>query len=79
MIVEADKLQLPIRRDKLVFQYVYISKVAACLEKNVHTIIFKPKYGGLFEKKPRSVATVHLAFDIRTLSKIKISTYFLRT
>ncbi len=51
------------------------SKVAACPENPVHDIIFEPKYGGLFETKPRSIAT--FGIDIRMLSKI--SNYILKT
>ncbi len=57
LAVEADELPLPIRRDKLALQYIYMYKVAACPENPVHSIIFEPKCGRLFETKPRSIAT----------------------
>ncbi len=65
LAVEADELPLSIRRDKLALQY--ISKVAACPENPVHDIIFEPKYGGLFEMKPSSIAT----FGIRYQDAVK--------
>ncbi len=65
LAVEAGELPLSIRRDKLALQY--ISKVAACQEKPVHDIIFEPKYGGLFETKPISIAT----FGIRYQDAVK--------
>ena len=65
LAVEADELPLSIRRDKLALQY--ISKVAACPENPVHDIIFEPKYGGLFETKPSSIAT----FGIRYQDAVK--------
>ena len=60
LAVEADEPPLStFRRDKLALQY--LSKVAACPDNPVHSIIFEPKYGGLFETKPSSIA----AFGIR--------------
>ncbi len=65
LAVKADELPLAIRRDKLALQY--ISKVAACPENPVHNIIFEPKYCGLFETKPSSIAT----FSIRYQDAVK--------
>ena len=70
--MEADELPLPMRRNKLELRY--ISKVAACLENPVHNIIFEPKYGGLFETEPRSIATFGIRYqdavqDLKLLSE----------
>ena len=43
--------------------YSAIAEVAACPENPVHNIIFEPKYGRLFETKPRSIATFGIRYQ----------------